>query len=93
MFEKNDFKKTNSFKNYKEAIVSYLAETIFIRRIDELIEKNNQRFINAYITDFEISDLDEFRVAAVTLKEDEILPFLGELTIPIIPFPPLLVTL
>ena len=27
-----------------------------------------------------------------TGKEDEILPFLGELTIPIMPFPPLLVT-
>ena len=53
---------------------SYLTEAIFIRRIDELIEKNNQRFINAYVTDFEISDLDEFRIAAVTLKEDEILP-------------------
>ena len=73
MFEKNDFKKTNSFKNYRDAIVSYLTEAIFIRRIDELIEKNNQRFIDAYVTDFEISDLDEFRIAAVTLKEDEIL--------------------
>ena len=28
-----------------------------------------------------------------TGNEDEILPFLGELTIPIIPFPPLFVTL
>ena len=73
IFEKNDFKKTNSFKNYREAIVSNLTEVIFSRRIDELTEKNNQRFINAYVADFEVSDLDEFRVAAVTLKEDEII--------------------
>ena len=74
MFEKNDFKKTNNFTNYREAMVSYLTEAIFSRRIDELTQKNKQRFINAYITDFEISDLDEFRIADVTLKEDEILP-------------------
>ena len=73
IFEKNDFKKTNSFKNYREAIVGYLTEAIFSRRIDELTEKNNQRFINAYIGDFEISDLDEFRIAGTTLKEDEII--------------------
>ena len=73
IFEKNDFKKTNSFKNYREAIISNLTEVIFSRRIDELTVKNNQRFINAYVTDFEISDLDEFRIAAVTLKEDEII--------------------
>ena len=73
MFEKKDFKKTNNFTNYREAMVSYLTEAIFSRRIDELTQKNNQRFINAYITDFEISDLDEFRIAGVTLKEDEIL--------------------
>ena len=46
MFEKNDFKKTNSFKNYREAMVSYLTEAIFSRRIDELTQKNDQRFIN-----------------------------------------------
>ena len=73
MFEKNDFKKTNNFTNYREAMVSYLTEAIFSRRIDELTQKNKQRFINAYITDFEISDLDEFRIAAATLKEDEII--------------------
>ena len=73
MFEKKDFKKTNNFTNYREAMVSYLTEAIFSRRIDELTQKNKQRFINAYITDFEISDLDEFRIAGVTLKEDEIL--------------------
>jgi len=73
IYEKNDFKKTNSFTNYREAIVGYLTGAIFSRRIDELTEKNNQRFINAYIGDFEISDLDEFRIAGTTLKEDEII--------------------
>ena len=73
IYEKNDFKKTNRFTNYREAIVGYLTGAIFSRRIDELTEKNNQRFINAYIGDFEISDLDEFRIAGTTLKEDEII--------------------
>jgi zinc protease len=73
LFEKKDFKKINNLTNYKEALISYLTEAIFSRRIDEVMEKNNQKFINAYITDFEASDFDEFRVAAVTLKEDEII--------------------
>ena len=73
IYEKNDFKKINNFTNYREATVSYLTEAIYSRRIDELIEKNNQKFINAYIADFGASDLDEFRIAAVTLKEDEII--------------------
>ena len=30
---------------------------------------------------------------SLTTREDDIFPFLGELIIPIIPFPPLLVTL
>ena len=73
LFEKNDFKKINNLTNYKEALISNLTNAIFSRRIDEIIEKNNQKFINAYITDFEASDFDEFKVAAVTLKEDEII--------------------
>ena len=73
LFEKKDFKKINNLTNYKEALISYLTEAIFSRRIDEVMEKNNQKFINAYITDLGASDLDEFRVAAVTLKEDEII--------------------
>jgi zinc protease len=73
IFEKNDFKKTNNFTNYREAIVGYLTQAIFSRRIDELTQKNNQRFIDAYITDFSVSDNDEFRIAATTLKEDEII--------------------
>ena len=73
IFEKNDFKKTNNFTNYREAIVGYLTQAIFSRRIDELTQKNNQRFIYAYITDFSVSDNDEFRITATTLKEDEII--------------------
>jgi zinc protease len=73
IFEKNDFKKTNNFTNYREAIVGYLTQAIFSRRIDELTQKNNQRFIDAYITDFSVSDNDEFRITATTLKEDEII--------------------
>ena len=73
MFEKNDFKKTNNFTNYREAIVGYLTQAIFSRRIDELTQENNQRFIDAYITDFSVSDNDEFRIAATTLKEDKII--------------------
>jgi zinc protease len=73
IFEKNDFKKTNNFTNYREAIVGYLTQAIFSRRIDELTQENNQRFIDAYITDFSVSDNDEFRIVATTLKEDQII--------------------
>ena len=71
IFEKNDFKKINSFKNYREAVISYLTEVIFQRRVNEIKEKNEQSFLDAYISGFNASDLDEFRIAAVVLKEDE----------------------
>ena len=73
IFEKSDFKKINSFKNYREAVISYLTEVIFQRRVNEIKEKNEQSFLDAYISDFNASDLDEFRIAAVVVKEDEIL--------------------
>ena len=72
-FEKNDFKKNNSFENYREALIGYLTEAIFERRVREIKEKNEQNFLSAYITDFNVSDLDAFKIAAVTLKEDKIL--------------------
>ena len=41
-----------------------------------------------------VSDVDnKISSVSLTTNEDEILPFLGELIIPIIPFPPLFVTL
>ncbi len=50
-----------------------MTETTFQRRINEIKEKNEQSFLDAYISNFNASDLDEFRIAAVVLKEDEIL--------------------
>ena len=73
IFEKNDFKKNNSYKNYREGVIYYLTRSIFDRRIKEIKEKNEQNFLDAYITGFNASDLDEFNIAGVDLKEDKIL--------------------
>ena len=54
-------------------MIGYLTEAIFERRVREIKEKNEQNFLSAYITDFNVSDLDAFKIAAVTLKEDKIL--------------------
>ena len=50
-----------------------MTEDIFQRRINEIKEKNEQSFLDSYIADFNTSDLDEFKIATVVLKEDKIL--------------------
>ena len=72
IFEKNKFNKIDTFENYKEAVINNLIGDIFQRRISESIEKKKVKFLDAYITDFNISDLDEFRVISADLKEDQI---------------------
>ena len=64
------------------------AEEARLRELYPLPEDNDE-YVDESYEDNSSSDYEKQEDG----KEDEILPFLGELTIPIIPLPPLFVTL
>ena len=73
IWNKDDFKKVNTIKNYQHAIVGYLAQDIYYRRINELNERNQSAFRNSFIYEDQISDLDMYYLFLVILKQNSIL--------------------
>ena len=72
LWEKTDFQKLNSFNNYRDNRIYDLIKAIYNRRIDEKLEKNESAFLSSGMGDFQISDLDEYKIISVTLNEAKI---------------------
>ena len=72
IWEKDKFKKLNNLSNYRENKINGLVQEIYNRRIDELLEKNEINFINSGMGDYQISDLDEYKIVSTTLNEAKI---------------------
>ena len=72
IWEKDDFKKINTFKNYRQAIISYLVDDIYQRRMDEIKELNQAGFTNSYVFDYRINDLDMYYVSSTYLKQNKV---------------------
>ena len=72
IWEKDDFKKINTFKNYRQAIISYLVDDIYQRRMDEIRELNQAGFTNSYVFDYRINDLDMYYVSSTYLKQNKV---------------------
>jgi zinc protease len=70
--EKNNFKKINSFDNYREDRINNLIKKIYERRVDELLEKRELSFINSRLSSFIISDLDEYKAITAVLNEAKV---------------------
>ncbi|MDA1181573.1 MAG: insulinase family protein [Proteobacteria bacterium] len=73
VWEKNSFKKLNTFENYHLVFIRSLIEDIFQRRNNEILEKNDNANFSSQLGDFQISDLDEYLITSTSLKDDEIL--------------------
>jgi len=69
IWEKQKFKKLNTFENYRTALIDHLTIDIFYRRVSETIAKDNLNLISGGIDSFEQSDLDEYKISAATLNE------------------------
>ena len=72
IWEKDKFKKLNNLNHYRENKINGLVQEIYYRRIDELLEKNEISFINSDMNDFQVSDLDEYKIISTTLNEAKI---------------------
>ena len=70
---KNDFNKVNTLDNFRLTEVGYLTETIFERRIKEIKDNQSAYYLDVYIGNFPISDLDEYRIFETDLRQDSIL--------------------
>ena len=73
IWNKDDFKKVNTIENYQHAIVGYLAQDIYYRRITELNELNQSAFGDSFIYDYQISDLDMYYLFSASLSQNSIL--------------------
>ena len=73
IWNKDEFKKVNTIENYRHAIIGYLAQDIYYRRINELNELNQSAFRNSFIYEDQISDLDMYYLFSVILKQNSIL--------------------
>jgi len=72
LWEKTDFQKLNNFDNYKDDRIYNLISDIYQRRIDELLEKNESAFLGSWLENYQVSDLDEYKIISVTLNEAKI---------------------
>ena len=72
LWEKTDFQKLNNFDNYREDRIYSLIGDIYKRRIDELLEKNELAFLGSGLGNYQISDLNEYKIISVTLNEAKI---------------------
>ena len=72
IWEKHPFQKMNNFENYKNVIVENLIESIFYRRINEQIEKNQLDFVTGGIYSQTISTQDEYKISVVSLNINNI---------------------
>ena len=72
ILEKIDFHKLNTFDNYREDRIYSLIRDIYKRRIDELLEKNELAFLGSGLGNYQVSDLDEYKIISITLNEAKI---------------------
>ena len=72
IWEKHPFQKMNNFENYKNVIVENLIESIFYRRINEQIEKNQLDFVTGGIYSKTESPQDEYKISVVSLNINNI---------------------
>ncbi|AFS47964.1 peptidase M16 inactive domain-containing protein,Insulinase (Peptidase family M16) [alpha proteobacterium HIMB5] len=73
IWNKNDFIKVNTIDNFRLTEIGYLTETIFERRIKEIKDNQSAYYLDVYIGNFPISDLDEYRILETDLRQDSIL--------------------
>ena len=73
IWKKDIFKKHNTVENFRHAIISYLADDIYNRRLQEINETNEAAFNSAYIYEHEVSDLDMYYLHVTTLKQNSIM--------------------
>ena len=73
IWKKDNFKKTNTIANYRHAIIGYLVNDIYYRRMQEVNELNQSAFKGAYVYDYQISDLDMYYLFSTFLRQDSIL--------------------
>ena len=73
IWNKDDFKKVNTIENYRHAIVGYLAQDIFYRRVNELNDLNESAFRDSFIYEDQISDLDMYYLFSASLSQNSIL--------------------
>ena len=73
IWNKNDFNKVNTLDNFRLTEVGYLTETIFERRIKEIKDKQSAYYLDVYIGNYPVSDLDEYRILEADLRQDSIL--------------------
>ena len=69
---KHPFQKMNNFRNYKDKAIDTLIFQIIQRRINEQIEKDQLNFITAVVYSREISNLNEYKISAVSLNETNV---------------------
>lgn len=72
IWKKDKFKKVNTIQNYRHAIIGYLTDDIYRRRIKEIKELNQSAFTSSYIYDYQVSDKDMYYLYSVSLRQNEI---------------------
>ena len=72
IWEKDKFKKLNNLNNYREHKINGLVQEIYYRRVDELLEKNEISFISSGMGNYQVSDLDEYKIFSTNLNEGKI---------------------
>ena len=73
IWKKDDFKRCNTIENFRHAIISYLVDDIYNRRLQEINELNQSAFNQAYIYEYQVSDLDMYYLYMTTLKQNSIM--------------------
>ena len=73
IWKKDDFKKYNTIENFRHAIINYLVDDIYNRRLQEINELNQSAFNQAYIYEYQVSDLDMYYLYMTTLKQNSIM--------------------
>ena len=73
IWKKDDFKRYNTIENFRYAIINYLADDIYNRRLQEINELNQSAFNQAYIYEYQVSDLDMYYLYMTTLKQNSIM--------------------
>ena len=73
IWKKDDFKRYNTIENFRYAIINYLVDDIYNRRLQEINELNQSAFNQAYIYEYQVSDLDMYYLYMTTLKQNSIM--------------------
>ena len=73
IWKKDDFKRYNTIENFRHAIIKYLADDIYNRRLQEINELNQSAFNQAYIYEYQVTDLDMYYLYMTSLKQNSIM--------------------